>query len=124
MYKNLKALRKSLGMTQEEMGKSLGIPKNTYYNYETQTNEPRSDFWAKVSEKYGVSIDYLMDLTDDPRTYEQKQKDAETMQSERVTADEVKLLEVFRRVPEQDKAMLLEMINVTLKNRGLLQEDI
>lgn len=35
MYEHLKALRESLGMTQAEFGKSVGIAKSTYNNYET-----------------------------------------------------------------------------------------
>ena len=47
-------------MTQEEFGKSIGIAKTTYNNYETGEREPKSDFWIAVAEKYGVSIDWLM----------------------------------------------------------------
>ena len=60
MKHNLKTLRDSLDMTQEEFGKSIGIAKTTYNNYETGEREPKSDFWIAVAEKYGVSIDWLM----------------------------------------------------------------
>lgn len=66
MYKNLKALRESLKMTQEEFGKSLGIAKSTYNNYEIGEREPKSDFWIAVAEKYNVSIDYLMGFSNSP----------------------------------------------------------
>ena len=45
MYQHLKELRESLGMTQAEFGKSVGIAKSTYNNYETGIREPKSDFW-------------------------------------------------------------------------------
>lgn len=67
MYKNLRILRESLGMTQAEFGKSVGIAKSTYNNYETGVREPRSDFWVAVAEKYGVTIDYLMGYSNNPR---------------------------------------------------------
>lgn len=66
VYKNLKALRESLGMTQEEFGKSIGIAKSTYNNYEKGIREPKSDFWVAVAQKYNVTIDYLMGYSDDP----------------------------------------------------------
>ena len=66
MYPRLKILRESLGMTQEEFGKSLNIAKSTYNNYETGIRDPKSDFWIAVAQKYGVTIDYLMGFSDDP----------------------------------------------------------
>lgn len=79
MYKNLKALRESLKMTQEEFGKSLGIAKSTYNNYEIGEREPKSDFWIAVAQKYNVSIDYLMGYTNDPCP---KEKPSNSDQSE------------------------------------------
>ena len=66
LYPRLKILRESLGMTQEEFGKSLNIAKSTYNNYETGIRDPKSDFWIAVAQKYGVTIDYLMGFSDDP----------------------------------------------------------
>lgn len=66
LYTHLKELRESLGMTQEEFGKSVGIAKSTYNNYEKGIREPKSDFWITVAKKYDVTIDYLMGYSDDP----------------------------------------------------------
>lgn len=66
MYKNLKALRQSLNMTQKEFAASLNISYSTYNGYETGAREPKSDFWIAVAQKYGVTIDYLMGYSDDP----------------------------------------------------------
>lgn len=66
MYPRLKILRESLGMTQEEFGKSINIAKSTYNNYETGIRDPKSDFWIAVAQKYNVTIDYLMGFSDDP----------------------------------------------------------
>ena len=66
VYENLKKLRLSTGLTQEEFGKSIGVAKSTYNNYETGLRDPRSDFWIAVATKYGVTIDYLMGYSDDP----------------------------------------------------------
>lgn len=67
MYKNLKALRQSLNMTQKEFAASLGIGYTTYNGYETGAREPKSDFWIAVAQKYRVTIDYLMGYSDDPQ---------------------------------------------------------
>lgn len=68
MYKNLKALRLSLNMTQKEFAASLGIGYTTYNGYETGAREPKSDFWITVAQKYDVTIDYLMGYSDDPHS--------------------------------------------------------
>lgn len=74
MYQNLKALRESLGMTQAEFGKSIGLAKSTYSNYETGEREPKSDFWMNIAQQYGVTIDYLMGFSDEPQQYAENKK--------------------------------------------------
>lgn len=69
MYEHLKELRESLGLTQSEFGKSVGIAKSTYNNYETGIRDPKSDFWIAVAQKYGVTIDYLMGYSDNPHPF-------------------------------------------------------
>ena len=66
MYKNLRAFRESLGMTQKEFAASLSVAQTTYNGYETGAREPKSDFWIAVAQKYGVTIDYLMGFSNDP----------------------------------------------------------
>jgi len=66
VYARLKTFRESLGMTQAEFGKSVGIAKSTYNNYETGIRDPKSDFWIAVAQKYNVTIDYLMGFSDTP----------------------------------------------------------
>lgn len=66
MYRNLKAYRESLHLTQKDFAASLGIGLTTYNGYETGARDPKSDFWIAVAQKYGVTIDYLMGYSDDP----------------------------------------------------------
>lgn len=64
LYPRLKEFRESLGLTQTEFGKSIGIAKSTYSNYETGLRDPKSDFWIAIAKTYGVTIDYLMGYSD------------------------------------------------------------
>ena len=82
MYPRLKILRESLGMTQEDFGKSLGVAKSTYNNYEIGIREPKSDFWIAVATKYHVTIDYLMGFSNDPRKIHDVEKTAPLYSSE------------------------------------------
>lgn len=62
----LKSLRSSLGKTQEEIAKSLGLSRAAYSHFENGRNEPDYDTLKKISEYFHVSTDYLLGRTDDP----------------------------------------------------------
>ena len=66
MFDNLKALRDSLGLKQDEFGAALGVKKSTYSNYETGRTDPPASFWVDVANRYAVTTDYLLGLSDDP----------------------------------------------------------
>jgi transcriptional regulator with XRE-family HTH domain len=60
LYKNLKALRKSKGWTQDEMLSVCGITRSTWSNYETGQTQPDVETIVKISGIFGVSIDDLI----------------------------------------------------------------
>lgn len=82
MYQNLKALRESLGMTQAEFGKTIGLAKSTYSNYETGEREPKSDFWLNIASKYDVTIDYLMGFSNMPQAHSGEKSSAPALSTE------------------------------------------
>lgn len=115
LKENLKKLRESLGMTQSEFGKSVGIAKTTYNNYETGVREPKSDFWIAVAEKYGVTIDYLMGYSQNPHlTIEEDDKKGPASEREAednvLTSIEKELMNYVDRLTlEQKKFLLAQM---------------
>lgn len=58
--KNLKNLRKSMNLTQDDFAEMLGIPKPTYSHYETGRNEPSLLILKKMADVLNCSIDYLV----------------------------------------------------------------
>ncbi|MGN0483944.1 MAG: helix-turn-helix domain-containing protein, partial [Lachnospiraceae bacterium] len=64
----IKDLRVQAGITQEELGKKLGFVKQTVSNWEKNISEPKSETLTALSKLFGVSIDYLLDKTDDINT--------------------------------------------------------
>ena len=56
----LKALRKSRKMTQEDVAKALGLSKSTVGMYEQGRREPPYELLLKISELFGVSVDWLL----------------------------------------------------------------
>ncbi len=62
-FLRLKQFRSELGLSQKDFANSIGLNLSTYNNYETGAREPNSDFWIAISKKYGVSIDFLLGLS-------------------------------------------------------------
>lgn len=105
MYQNLKALRDSLNMTQEEFGKSIGLAKSTYNNYETGVREPKSDFWIAIAQKYNVSIDYLMGI-ENPQNENQPAPTNEDGLAE----DDKRIIEVLHQLTPENRERIVEII--------------
>lgn len=61
----LKEIRESINMNKKEFAQYLGLKYTTYNNYETEAREPASDFLILISEKFDVSIDYLLGLKEE-----------------------------------------------------------
>lgn len=55
----LKQLRREKNVTSEEVANAVGIKPATYRRYEIDTN-PKRETFVKLSEYFGVSIDYLV----------------------------------------------------------------
>lgn len=58
----LRELRKKNKLTQEELGKILGVAKNTVSCWENETIKPTYDTVIELSKTFSVSTDYLFGL--------------------------------------------------------------
>lgn len=60
----LKRLRENMRLTQEEAAIQAGVKRATLSNLETQLKKrPNKAILAKLAETYGVTLDYLLELT-------------------------------------------------------------
>lgn len=59
-YPNINAERSRVGMTVEDLAKSLGVTRKTVYNWMAHGNIPQSKL-EKMSELFHCSIDYLLE---------------------------------------------------------------
>ncbi len=73
---NLKYLRKSKGMTQEEFAAKLQIKRSLLGAYEEERAEPRLDVLEIVSDQFGISLDELLrrDLSESGGSYVDKRR--------------------------------------------------
>lgn len=65
----LKELRKSRGISQLKMAMDLHMNQNSISRYETGEREADYATLIRFAEYFGVSIDYLLEVTDEPRRY-------------------------------------------------------
>lgn len=56
----LKELRESKGLSQAALAKELHITQGAIGNWESGTREPNIEMINKLSEYFGVSVDYLL----------------------------------------------------------------
>lgn len=62
----LKEIRKSKGITQLKMAMDLNTNQNTISRYETGEREPSLLELIKIADYFNVSVDYLLERTDNP----------------------------------------------------------
>lgn len=66
MYKRIRALREDNDLTQKQLADFLNVSQATYSRYENGTLDIPSAVLIKLSRFHKVSIDYLLDQTDNP----------------------------------------------------------
>ena len=65
-FKNLRSIREDKDIKQKDIAKYLSVSQNTYSQYETGVIALTAEVLIKLSNFYDVSIDYLLDQTDNP----------------------------------------------------------
>lgn len=68
-FNHLRDLREDRELSQADVAAVLGVAQNTYSQYETGKIDLTAPVLILLSDFYAVSIDYLLDRTDEPRLY-------------------------------------------------------
>lgn len=66
-YNNLRAIREDKDLRQKDIAQVLNVSQNTYSQYETGVISLTAEILIRLADYYGVSIDYLLDRTDNPK---------------------------------------------------------
>lgn len=74
----IKMLREAKKITQMQLSMDLSISQNTLSRYETGTREADYDTLIKLANYFDVSIDYLLERTDDPTWHKPIKKESLT----------------------------------------------
>ena len=65
-FKNLRTIREDKDIKQKEIATYLNVSQNTYSQYETGVISLTAEVLIKLADYYKVSIDYLLDRTNNP----------------------------------------------------------
>lgn len=74
---SLKRFRTEFKLSQKEVAQSLGKIPQAYYRYESGEFQPRANDLIKLAQKYNVTTDYLLGLSDEPRPTPQEVREKE-----------------------------------------------
>lgn len=65
-FKNLRGIREDKDIKQKDVAEYLNVSQNTYSQYETGVISLTAEVLIKLADYYNVSIDYLLDRTNNP----------------------------------------------------------
>ena len=74
MLERLRGLREDKDLSQAEMAEILRVSQSTYSDYELEKLNIPIISLRKLAEFFETSIDYILEVTDEPRPYPRKKK--------------------------------------------------
>lgn len=88
--------------SQEEVAEKVGISRARLSHYETERSQPDYDTLSRLADYYGVTIDYILGKSNDPRL---------TADEEKAVDKKVKeLMEIIESMPEEKRNEMKEKI--------------
>lgn len=111
MSRRIKELRKKRGLTLEQVATVVGVGKSTVRKWETgMIANMRRDKIADLARALGTTPAYLMGWKEEPtETAPSPSEDIKEL-----SGGEKMLLDLFNRVPDDQKQLVLQMIRAAL----------
>lgn len=69
-YERIRNLREDADLTQAQMGALINVPQRTYAYYESGQRMIPPHVLSALARYHHVSVDYLLELTDNPAPYD------------------------------------------------------
>ena len=109
MAQRIKALRQEKGLTLEQVADVVGVGKSTVRKWETgMIANMRRDKIADLAKALGTTPAYLMGWKEEDTKKEISPSEPVLTEGEKV------LLDLFRKVPEDQQQLVLQMIRAAL----------
>jgi transcriptional regulator with XRE-family HTH domain len=112
MARRIKELRQQQGLTLEQVATVVGVGKSTVRKWETgMIANMKRDKIAALAQALGTTPAYLMGWK------EETKEETNSPNQIVLTEGEQMLLKLFRQIPEENRAMVLEMIRAAVKSQ-------
>lgn len=72
MYPRIRDLREDRDLKQREVAQFLNCSQQVYSNYELGQRDIPTETLIRLSQLYKVSVDYILGLTDEQKTYKRR----------------------------------------------------
>lgn len=119
LHQRLAGIRKSNGLTQQELADKLNISRATYAQYEIGRREPDFETLQKLADFFSTTTDYLLGRTDEPSP----PKDDGIPQEDKILLRLLKQLppesaEKFMKIRKENTKMLTEWAEEIKRNQN------
>ena len=110
----LRQLRKSRGITQEQLAALIGVERSSIGKYEGKGKViPSDDVKFKIAQLFGVSVDYLLGRTDVPVT----------ISANDLNDAEREVIALYGELTEQGQGLVLDYMRMLLSKREFRKEE-
>ena len=99
MLKNLKSLRQEYGISQQYLADRVFVTQTSINKYENHDTEPEIEILKRMADYFDTTIDYLVGHSD-------QRYRPERMEPMRLSPREARLVEDFRKLPEEKRKCL------------------
>ena len=114
MARKIKELRQAKGLTLEQVANVVGVGKSTVRKWETgMIANMKRDKIADLAKALGTTPAYLMGWEESPELNLQLFGD-DSPKEPKLSEGEQVLLDLFRRVPNEQQQLVLQMIRAAL----------
>ncbi len=110
-------LRKERNLSQKKLADAIGVNQATIAKIEINRNEATASTIRKLANYFEVSSDYLLELEDDFGS-----RIPAAMHTPALTAEESKILEQYRSLPEQLRKLIRQQLDVYSSPEELLSK--
>lgn len=108
---NVKDLRKEKKLSQKQLAEQIHIAQNSLSQIETNTANPSIDVLISLADFFQVSVDFLLGRSDDFGNVSVQTNGVQ------LTADEDRLLTVYRKLTEKNKMHVSAYAQVRLEEQ-------
>ena len=115
----IKELRLEKNKTQNEIATILGISRQVFANYEKEINYPDPNMLIKLADYFDVSIDFLVERSDDFGNIATKK-----ISSDDLSDEEIEMIKGIRELSFTDQNALKVVINSFLSKNSTTKEKI